>query len=522
MNDNEFRRLYPQNILKGFFAGIPGHIKTAFAASFLLFFLIHHQGFTGDVLNHDNIGHMFGSDYGAASGRWLLPFVLSLNGNFSTPWLIGFAAAVFLAGAVCSVVSVLRIKSVPGVILTAALMTAFPTVACNNFYTFSAEAYMLSLFLACFAAYLTVKFKWGFMGGAVSMCLSLGIYQSYFPVGTALLIGALILELLDNKRDLSASLTNALKYFLTLAVSVLFYMTAVKLTTTNTGLVDYMGISNMGSISLNTLPGLIRNAYENIIDFYLHSPDRHWQSVKLEAAASCFAAAVLGLIIIYTKKPGWKKTAATVLLAAVYPLACGLIYIMAPQADVHMLMVYGFCMVPVGLVSAGEYCCGEINKTPFRGLSGTGSLCLWVIFLSMSLLSWNHAVDDNEFYFKAQLSHEQTQAFSNRLLTCVQQTEGYEKDMPIVLTGMSNADFFDIPQLDRIQVIGLLDPDDLMHSYTYDLYLSRYLGWSGRVYTDGSSMEEEYSLHPQVELMPVYPSQGSIKIIDGAVVVKMS
>lgn len=524
MEKNVLVDMEPSKVFGRLLRRVPLHIKVSFVAAFGLCILVHFQAFSDMLLNLDNIGHMFGSDYGTASGRWLLPTVLALDGNFSTSWIIGLISALLLSVSVCFTVTMLRIRSVLGCVLAAALMVTFPTVTSNNFYLFSADAYMLSLALACIGAYVTAKHRLGFIGGAVAMTLSMGIYQSYFCVGAALLVGSLIFELLDGEKSVGEILKKAVKYLLTMGLGLAAYYIIVKLTSQNTGLVDYMGISQMGSISLGELPTYVRYAYINYYSFFIgDSMGLHNVPSIVGFAVMMVSAMVLGVMIIVRRKLKWKEITFLAVLAAMYPLAGNLIWVMAPDALVHILMQYGLCLTPVFIIGLADTWAATEGCSRKRTASGTvGLVCVWTISLAIGVVSLNYAVKANEFYFKSEMIQNQSIAFGGRLLLSAQQAEDYEAGMPLVLSGTSDADFTATSELDSVHITGAFDMSSLIQSYTYGRFLRNYCGWTDSIFIDGHEVAEKYSAMPEVELMPIYPTQGSVKVIDGAVVVKLS
>lgn len=524
MNENAMLAARPGNTFDRLFGRIPKYIRFTFLASFALCILIHHQAYSGLLLNLDNLGHMFGTDYGTASGRWLLPAVTALDGDFSAPWLLGTLSALMLSVSVCLAVSLMRVRSRLGCLLTAAFLIAFPSITSNSFYTFSADAYMLSLALACLGAYLTVKYRWGFMGGAAAFCLSMGIYQSYFCVGATLLVGSLIFDLLDGDKSAWEVLKRGLKYLLPLIIGLGAYYLAVKLTTRETGLADYMGISSMGRLELSELPATVSWAYAHYRDYYLRDiTGVHTALTKLCFLASMAAAGLMGVTLIIRRGLDWKKLLLLAVLVVLFPLAANSIRVMAPMSTGHILMTYGIAMVPAFAIALGDYFAAAEKASPPGKAGGLlGTVCLWVLVLSAGIMSFGYAVKANEVYLKSEIVQEESVAFGNRLLMSAQLAEGYEAQMPLVLVGSSEAEFTAAPELEKADITGVFDMTSLIRSYTYGLFLQRCCGWTEEVYIDGSEVTGKYAKMPELEDMPVYPGQGSVRVIDGAVVVKLS
>ena len=197
--------LSPNVAAERFWQRVPGEIRWTFIMAVVMGLVTHMYAFTNDLLNHDDIYHLLQCEYGAQSGRWFLPIVLGWDGTYSMPWLIGALSVLCLALTACFTVSLLRIQGRLGALITVTLLVAYPTVAATFSYMFTADEYFFGLFLASFAAYAAARMpRMGLPLGAVALILSLGIYQSYFPVAAVLMVGALLFDTLDGELSLVA------------------------------------------------------------------------------------------------------------------------------------------------------------------------------------------------------------------------------------------------------------------------------------------------------------------------------
>lgn len=513
--------LNPEAVFLRLLKKIPRHIQLTFASAFVFGLLVHLYMLTNKLPNHDDIGHLFGSDYGAASGRWLLPFVLRIHGSFSLPWLIGLLALIFIGLSACLTVSVLRIRRPLGCILTAALMVSFPSVAATFAYMFSADAYFFSLLLACFAAFLACKLRWGWVFAILPLTLSMGIYQSYFGVAAVLMVGALIFETLDGKLPLHRLLLRALGFAASLGASMGLYLAISKLASRATGLVDYMGISSMGKLPIAQLPELLGRAYgEYFLFFFRNQSTAH--AFFMKYLFVLFALATLYFIVSILRQRKLKPLSILffLLLLLAYPLAGALIVLMAPETSAHLLMVYGLLYVLLLPLALMEYALPRGKKV--GGLRGLALACSgWLVVLTLSASAYCYAVYSNEAYLKMQLSYEQMVSFSTRLISAVEQAEGYVPDMPIVLVGTSEENAAKAPELNQISMTGALDMNALINSYTNGLFFQRYLGISNEVFNYDSGIAQEFDDFYEVIEMPVYPARGSVRVIDGYAVVRL-
>ena len=516
----------PDTVVSGLWTRIPSHIRLTFVSAFVLGFVAHLYQFTNKLPNHDDIGHLFTAEYGTASGRWLLPTILKLDGNFSIPWLIGVLSLLFLALTACFTVSLLRIRTPAGCIVTAGLLVSFPTVAATFSYMFTSDAYFFALSLAAFGAYATVRFR-GWLGvavGAAAVALSMGIYQSYFGVAAVLMVGALIFETLDGQYSFRELIFIGIQRVCALGAGMVIYILMVKWTTRDIGLVDYMGISSMGSLSLRELPSLIFDSYNKYLTYFWRNDSNHHPgALRYFFLLTGLCSIVLLVLLLRRKKLGGLRTALALVLAVLYPLAGNIIYVMVSGGGVHSLMLYGMVFLLIAPLALIDYASQELRSAP----PPQRSLCAlagWIILFSMALTSYSYMILDNKAYLKLQLSYEQSVSYSTRLISAIESCKGYHRGMSVALVGSSTreAALSPTPQLNEVQLIGVFSLSDYRTNYTYGHFLRYYLGYTDPVYLDGSELVTSMAELPQVQAMPTYPEAGSIQVIDNVVVVKLN
>lgn len=503
---------------------VPGYIRLTYLASVVLGLLTHLYMFTNKFTNHDDLGQMFFAGYGAASGRWLLPWVLRLDGNFSMPWLIGILSILCLAGVPCFVVALLRVRRSLGCVITAALLVTFPTVTATFGFMFSADAYFFSLLLAVLGAYLSVRWDWkGSLLGAVAITLSLGIYQAYLPVAAVLMVGALLFETLDGDSPLRALFLKGVRLMATLIAALLAYLVMVRITTRYTGLTDYEGISDMGKLSLGELPQLVAMSFKKYVAFFLlDNWNCHAGYLRYAFILTALLTIALGMLLLSRRRIGKGRTILALCLVVIYPLAGGLIYVMVPKGFVHIHMMYGFVFLLIAPIALMEYIGPVLQKgNRTRTFHVAAS---WIILLTMVLTAYSYGITDNNAYLKADLGMRQCEAYSNRLLARVESTEGYEPGMPVVLVGSTEreAALSPTPELDASDLVGIFNMGDLRTFFTYSYFLRYYLGFSNPVYTGNSERARSLADTERVQAMPLYPLAGSVQVMDGAVVVKLN
>lgn len=516
--------LQPEQALTALGDRIPAYIRRTFLIAVVLGLITHLYIFANKLPNHDDVGHLFSASYGTQSGRWFLPTVLQWDGSYSMPWLIGVLSILCLAVTACLAVSLLRIRSRPGCAVAAALLVAFPSVTATFSYMFTADAYCLSTMLAALSAYTAVRHRyWGIPLGVASLALSMGIYQSYFPVAAVLMVGALLFETLDGEKTFRQLVLRGLRLVAVLSLGMAVYLLLVRLTTRELGLVDYMGISSMGQLSWSKLPEMILRCYwEYWVMFVQNGYGFHFACIKYLLLLSGLGTVVLGIVVLRRRRLGWQRTALVVVLVILYPLAGNLIRIMTNGMRVHSLMIYGMVFLPMAPVAMAEYAAGLPGALP-DGKQAACTVIGWFLLGSMALTAWSYVVTDNQAYLKMQITFDQSMAYSNRLLSAIESCDDYERGLSVVLVG-SNAytgDLYPTPSLNAVQLTGVPGLAEVRTSYTYQYFLRYYLGFSDAVYLNDSAEAAALAETEEVREMPVYPADGSVRRIGDSIVVKL-
>ncbi|MEE0434886.1 MAG: glucosyltransferase domain-containing protein [Peptococcaceae bacterium] len=516
----------PEEAAKRLSAHLSAPIRWTFLATLILGLVTHLYMLVNKLPNHDDIFYLFQCDYGTLSGRWFLPFVMQWDGAFSMPWLIGVLSLLCLAGTACLSVSLLRIRKPLACVVTAALLVAFPAVTSTFTYMFTADAYFFALFLAAFSAYAVVRFPvMGLPLGAVSLILSMGIYQSYFPVAAVLMVGTLLFDCLEGQLSFLRIVLRGIKMVFTLGISIVVYIAAAHLTTQETGLSDYMGISSMGSVSLEQLPMLIRQCYETYRDYFWSNPyGWYFDFLPVLLQIAAVAAVALLLLLLIRRRVGVLRGLLAVVLAVLYPLAGNLIYIMVAGGHTHFLMIYGAVyalVLPVALTSFAAEHVADMGKLR----CWLQALLSWLLLGTMALTAYSYMVADNKAYLKAEISLEQLSAYSNRLVAAIQSSEGYTPETPVLLIGNAVADATLVTpeELSDVFMTGIFGAATYRSEYSYNDYLNRFLALPNTVYLDNDNQDDLNRIRVDVATwMPTYPQAGSIQLVDGYMVVRLN
>ena len=522
----------PNDAIKNLWQKIPANIKVAFFSAFIIGLFTHFFMITNALPNHDEAKSLVGNLEWATSvnGRWALSYAAAISSIFSMPWVNGLLSIIYLSIAVCLIISTLRVKGYLYIVLISGVAITMPTIAGIFTYMQHAAPFILSAMLACLAAFLAERYKYGFIFATIPVVLSLAIYQSFYSITAVILILVLILDVLNNQTTWQKTLLKGVRFVITLAASMMIYLISVRIFYPD-GLSDYQGLDRMGQMPLSDLPNRVFTAYWEILRFFLvDSRNFHYSFMDIVFVLAFVSCAAL-IILWCVKQKIYKEPLKLLLLGALlilFPLACNMIYVMGARW-IHDLMIYSTVFVLVFLIVIADLYAEKYSKDAAnesnskKKLSGIiANISIWVITLSISLTVFNYWIVSNQAYFKLNIGFQTTYAQSVLLVSNIQSIEGYSYDKDIVLVGSPRIPEA-IPELQRITVHGALGPE-LFGSWTYPYFLRHYLNFTQNVVHLRAS-DIRYGNHyiPDiVRELPIYPDSGSIVIIDDVIYVRFA
>ncbi|MBO4292715.1 MAG: glucosyltransferase domain-containing protein, partial [Lachnospiraceae bacterium] len=201
--------------------------KIAFLSAFAAGLLIHLPVMLSDIPNHDGLASMYFDQNMITSGRWFLMVACGFSSYFTVPWVIGLIGMFFLGIASAVLTELLELKSTIVIVLSGGMLVAFPALASTFAYVFTLDGYMLALLLMTAAVLLTKKYRTGWIGGAICLAFSMGIYQAYLPFAILLCMYEILMLLADDmwKKDRSGLIRKTGSYLgMGVLGAVLYYV----------------------------------------------------------------------------------------------------------------------------------------------------------------------------------------------------------------------------------------------------------------------------------------------------------
>lgn len=473
--------------------------------------LIHLFALCNVLVNHDNAG-FFVNGYGAGAdlGRWFLQLMGDILGKLQLDYnlpavngmiyllLIGLSAGLF--------VSVFQIRNKTSAGLIGLLFAAFPTVCATMFYRFTVVYYGISLFLSVAAVWVLFRWRFGFWVSIVCITLSMGIYQAYVSMTIGMAVLLLLKQLLTGELDLLGLIRRGLASCAAIFAGAIGYYgcSQLYLSLNQIELSGYQGISEMGRISLRSLPGLIISAYRNVVLLPLEDYCGVGTIPLMRICYGLLFVVILGMLgKILLQKKDWLTAAAALLLLSVFPLAINFIVIMSP-AWVHTLMIYSFVLIPCIPLILWELMPRD------KILAKAGALiaaCL--IFL--------YGYYANANYMALYMSTEQAALYMSTMIAQVRMTEGYDADKIWAVIGTIQDPHFTSSWHSARNYEGNPVPIYTVN-YRWGDLLYNYLGYSPTMmdYREVGTLAQL----PEVQKMPCWPAAGSIRVVEEYVIIK--
>ena len=430
----------PEELFGKFKKNILPQWKVCFFSGLIVGLITHLYKLTNWLPNWDSLVFRHDPQNMLSLGRWFLLVASAPSSFYDLPWLAGLMTLLFYSlGAVyiCKMFSVQK-KMTAGII--GAAVVSFPNVTSVLMYNYVADAYALSFFLACIAAYLMSREKPGYITAAILIALSVGIYQAYLTVTIMLLLCCLIRDVFRKDMTGKALLIKSVRLLLTGALGLALYYGILVLSLKISGvtLVDYQGLNDAAALSGIDIWKSLYVVKETFFSYFFD----FGEGIHVFGVVNgliFFSIVLFYFVELIKKKPGLMKFLLLCVYVVCLPMgACALCFINS-DVDYHNLMKMGYFMFYLLFILQYEHVSSE--KANVRVAKS------WAILAVMSVLIFNQVVIANVSYHTLNMAYQKSYGILIRIADRIEQTEG-------------------ATECDRILVLGAL-PDS--HAYSADL-----------------------------------------------------
>ena len=502
--------------------------NTKFALRSGVFFLLaaHLYRWTASMFTHDSLMVYHIDDaFQISLGRVLIPVYLKLlRGRLTAPLLVAMFGSLFLLLSVLLCLRILRIRRKSAVILCAGLLTTFETLAFDN-ATFLPwfDIQMLSLLFASLSAYCLTAASFRFRKPLALLCcvISLCLYQGYVEVLSVLILLSLLRDLLEGAQEravLRAGITSAA----VLLLAGLCYLAVILLIWRLTGIRPtghYNSLGRMQNLLHYSSLGLLWKTWRYPLLYLLRSEIAHRHiSAGVYVVLALLTLAAIAVQAGKQKLSGGARILIGLILFVFLPLGSNLVYFL-DNGIKHGAMTYSFAFYAVCAVMVFDLLPESASRSAF-------ALCRrYAVPVLCGVLILNHVIFSNQLYLKKDLESQAALSFMTRVVDRMEQTEGYE-------IGQTRVAFLgqisDNPTaLDRagFHIVNDPMPGTLHHlavSYygSYAFYFNNILGYPLRLI----SLEElkNYIEAPDLQDMPIFPAEGSVRMVGDTLVIRFS
>lgn len=522
-------------------------LKTAVLSSCVLTLFAHAYSFFNSTFTNDRMTFFGEPSYiTAIAGKWFTQFYEHMHGWSYLPWLEGALMIVYIAVSVYATVEVLQIERKLSIWIVAGLYATNISVVTGNFY--GGDDFTFALVTACLSAWVwslgdrkldgTIGSAFcrfaglRIVAGALLISVCLGIYGSYASAAPALVVMG-VLALLFQGKETAYAAKRLMEYVVTFGVGMIIYYIILRafLHFQDLEMQTYMGQNQLVSgVPMKELIRCAGLAYKNAFGTWMgHVP---YPPIRGGAALAIFIFGIAAFVALTIKKRNFlrasSKVVLMVVLLAIFPFSAGMIYVMA-FGNVHYLMVFSFCLFYVGaikitedLLSSDDGFGNRVSAKAFYGGIPTILVVLLVIMVCRGVLISNMAYNALEKSTVASMS------IATRLMDRIEDCEGSNGTEPVVFIGdLSDNAYFRNPESTYWkEQIGGMGTATYSVAFAYygntRTFLHDVMGFYREmqyyVIGNGAFGEEEQELSE----MPVFPADGSVRLLKGSVVVKLS
>lgn len=505
-----------------------GLLKQSFLYTFIIGLVAHGYCFLNLLISHDSLNDFYVSDQWerAGFGRIFYSIYISLTrGRIVLPWLIGVLTLCWIAVAVYLIAKLFDLKKCGLVFLISGICVTNPTVyTLAATYIHDLDADMFAMMLSVAAVYcwhlasqkteMKTKSMW-LLIGAVSLSVSLGIYQSFIALSITLVIFCCLKALLEQK-EFKVVLTNGCFAIGMMTVAAVLYIIELKVFEVLTGVstmnsATYNGVGNVAAAFSGNVISNVLDTYMSFIGAFKNFITTSYPEMISVVLLGVTACIIVVIALLGLKEMDWKCRGLFAVLSALLPFAMNITYFLS-GGMAHVLTQYAVWMLY--LLAVVLVCWYEKENHPLQIKKAVYVLLVCGLFFTVT----ENIQTANTVYVKKDLEYQATLSYMTRVADHMEEQEGYiPGETPVLIIGQ---DVIGIskPGFERYGVLtGVSGTGAVTYQDTYKDYFKYVLA---RPVSLG--YDDELKNSEEVLDMPVFPEKGSVQMIDEMLVVKLA
>lgn len=491
--------------------------KISFIAAFSIGLLVHSFIFLNHYHTHDSFSNLYDVQNKEGSGRFFLQYTSMWSSYFELPWVNGLFSLFYLSIMAMLIVLIFEIQKNSSAILIGGIVVAFPTVTSTFAYMFTADGYMLGMLIAILAIFVTKKWRYGWLLGAIFTYISVGVYQANLTIILAFIGIFMLQQLLIKVVDMKTLAVMSTKLFGMFGIGMLLYLIHYKWYQSIGMIVSYQGLDTAGLPSLSEMWALRHTIYNEVMTFFFEGlytvgTLRVWDflHIVLFILLAMFSSYYVIQKQLYKEVPRLVVAVSVIVLMPVFYYA---VYFTSSEVEYHMLMVYAIVTFYILAICFFDDVDME-QKIPLK----VGASATWLAIIAVII---NFGIVANISYFNMHIKYEKSLALADRVLTRIEALEDYKEINNIAVIGYpklySPLTSKTIPEAIP-SITGSAGESFLQSSYHYQKLFEVYYGVG--IMAAPAQKIEEIQKTTQFKEMGVWPATSSVQIIDGTVVVK--
>ncbi len=520
----------PDGMIRSFSSRLTREDRIAFLSAFFIGLLTHAYMFTNKLLGRDELLCLFATNDMLQHGRWLLRFFSAISSDFSLPWINGMISLLSLGLISLFVCRLLNIRRTWQIVLVSASLVTFPTVANTFSYMFVADAFFVSCFIAVLSVYLADRMRHGWIWSLLLLTVSMAIYQGYVCFAIPLFSMRYLQHLYDPDESDRDHLLLLLKYALAVIGGIVLYIVITKaiLSLTGVSLGAGQNLNAMGKITASDIPIRVFDSIYYFLEFWVRTCKLQLGSfiriINVLLAASvlfCFCISTFG-----KKRLGLLSRVLICMVLLLTPVLFNTVRLMG-ASTVHWVMLYPFSLLYVLWIVF-------VNIAADSAVSGDGlfrtravHLNAWLMAFCLLVSSFSWCVNANKVYFAMQLYYENCYALAERVVYDAEHTDGYYTNIPMAVEGSFNAGNYIPTKSGLFYPLGMQSALQSANDYIlifddthFRIFAMNVLGFCTS--TPDPEKLEEVMRSEEYLTMPYYPMNGSVRVMDGILIVKAS
>ncbi len=349
----------------------------------------------------------------------------------------------------------------------------------------------------------------------IFFALSLGIYQAYIQVAAVLAV--LYLMLVLEQESIRKFWNRVLRFVIIFSGGLILYAVINAL---------FLKIKNIrfnghGIGSIENLKDFVETVSSAFLMSYKNVTGMAFRDIcgvstgRIMNGCWLLIMGLLGVIFLWQVLRRKKNIFLAILLLAMIPPAANLIRFVMFGREVDTLIIYSYCMIPVGLIS-------QVETADLKTMHGAkGRLVRDVVILIGLLIVYRYIIQNNRNYVVSDIAKTEAISYYTTMIAQVKGLDGYSPSLPVYLLGKPQEDTTMASFSSKAykgNVRGMFSLNGYVTMYSRREFINLYCGFSPKWFDDE---DEELKKSAQVQQMPCYPTDGSIQIVDGVVVIKL-